>query len=108
MALASPFATPEMVTFQAIFFKLDHKGCIVSVNNHYYLGIYAVWVEKRTSRFPPLSGLFLCFLTHFPNDHHAMIFIYIAEKVFRTKGILKRKPYPIQMAYVASLGLKLT
>ena len=64
--------------------------------------------EKRT--FFSLLGLFLCVLTHLHNCYHSkMIHLQSREKqVFRMKGILKRKPYFIQMACVSSLGLNFT
>ena len=64
--------------------------------------------EKRT--FFSLLGLFLCVLTHLHNCYHSkMTHLQSREKqAFRMKGILKRKPYFIQMACISSLGLNFT
>ena len=103
-----PSLTLKIATFRVILFRWDHKDCTVSVYNDGYVG-YTLPGREENFLFS-LLGLFLCVLTHFHNCYHSkMIHIQSREKqVFGMKGILKRKPYFIQTACIASLGLNFT
>ena len=98
-----PLLTLKIANRRVILFKLDHKGCTVSVYNHAYVG-YMLPGREENFLFP-LLGLFLCLLTHLRNYQHSKIF-HLQSRVFGMKGFLKRKPYSVQMACIAFLGLK--